>query len=94
MHRPAVLTGSGAKDIRREATFRRAGLEYVEMVAADLADPRDFLRRTDDARRRAAGLVRGWTLTPPTGWVETHTVELRRSLEPWQRARFLRWQAG
>lgn len=83
-----------AKDIRREGVFRRAGLEYVEMVAIDLADPRDFERRTLDARARAAALPRLWTLTPPTGWVETHTVELRRALTPWQRARFLRWQAS
>ncbi|WP_141015133.1 hypothetical protein [Nocardioides sambongensis] len=83
-----------ATDIRREATFRRAGLEYVEMVAADLPDPGGFLQRTDDARRRAAGLVRGWTLTPPPWWVQTHAVALRRGLEPRQRARFLRWQAS
>lgn len=83
-----------AKDIRREGQFRRAGLEYVEMVAADLADLADFERRTRDARSRAASSPRRWTLTPPPGWVETHTVELRRSLEPWQRARFLRWQAS
>lgn len=83
-----------SRDIRREGRFRRAGLEYVEMVAADLADTGDFECRTLDARARAASLQRGWTLTPPPGWVETHTVELRRALAPWQRARLLRWQAG
>lgn len=83
-----------AKDIRREGVFRRAGLEYVEMVAADLADTSDFERRSLDARARAAALQPNWTLTPPPGWVETHTVERRRALTPWQRSRFLRWQAS
>lgn len=83
-----------AKDIRRDGLFRRAGLEYVEMVSADLGDTSDFERRSLDARARAASLERNWTVTPPPGWVETHTVELRRALTPWQRSRFLRWQAS
>lgn len=81
------------QDIRREGLLRRHGLEYVEMVAGDLADPWDFLRRTDDARRRASRLDRGWTLAPPPGWVQTHTVAQRRALDPWQRQRYLRWQS-
>lgn len=83
-----------AKDIRREGAFRRVGLEYVEMVAADQRDPSDFARRTLDARARATASSRAWTLVPPPGWVETHTVERRRALSAGQRARFLRWQAS
>jgi len=83
-----------AKDIRREGVFRRHGLEYVEMMASDLRDTADFRRRTTDARRRAATLSRNWTLTSPPRWIETHTVEQRRALTPWQRDRFLRWQAS
>ena len=83
-----------SKDIRREGLFRRHGLEYVEMVAGDLADASDFERRTLDARARAVTLERRWTLTPPPWWVETHTVALRRALTDHQRERFLRWQAG
>lgn len=85
-----------AKDIRREGAFRRTGLEYVEMVAADLADTSDFRRRTLEARARALATAgqRGWTIEPPPGWTPTHTVELRRALEPWERDRFLRWQVG
>lgn len=83
-----------AKDIRREGVFRRAGLEYVEMVAADLRDPADFDQRTRDAVARAVRLERQWTIEPPPGWVETHTVQLRRNLSEWDRVRFLRWQTG
>ncbi|KRB73026.1 hypothetical protein ASE01_19810 [Nocardioides sp. Root190] len=83
-----------AKDIRREGAFRRVGLEYVEMVAADQRDMTDFARRTLDARARTGTSPRGWTLVPPPGWVETHTVDLRRALSTGQRARFLRWQAS
>lgn len=84
-----------AKDIRREGIFRRAGLEYVEMVGGDLADSTDFQRRTLDARQRArAGNARGWTIDPPPWWTPTHTVDLRRALSPWERERFLRWQAS
>ncbi len=85
-----------AKDIRREAVFRRGGLEYVEMVAADLADTTDFHRRTLDARARAVASTapRNWTIDPPPWWKPTHTVALRSALEPWDRDRFLGWQAG
>ncbi|TNM49504.1 hypothetical protein FHP29_01215 [Nocardioides albidus] len=83
-------------DVNREAVFRRAGLEYVEMVTADLRDPTDFRRRTLDARERARlmNAERRWTLTPPPRWVETHTVDRRRALTAYERMRFLRWQAG
>ena len=91
LHLAAAQRG---KDVRREGAFRRLGMEYVEMVTADLADPRDFLRRTQDAVERSRALDRRWTIVPPRGRVETHTVELRRSLDDWQRDRFLRWQAG
>ncbi|TYL55698.1 hypothetical protein FXB39_00330 [Nocardioides sp. BGMRC 2183] len=83
-----------AKDIRREGVLRRHGLEYVEMTAGDLRDTTDFRQRTMDARGRAEALPRNWTLAPPPWWTETHTVELRRALAPWQRDRFLRWQAS
>ena len=84
------------KDIRREADFRRIGLEYVEMVAADLRETSDFRRRTMDARTRALAISgpREWTVEPPPRWTPTHTVELRRALDPWQRDRLLRWQIG
>lgn len=84
-----------ARDIRREGAFRRLGLEYVTMVAADRRDPADFLRRTLDACRRVGRDRTGrWTVTPPAWWVPTTTVELRRALTSAQRSRVLRPRAG
>lgn len=79
-----------AKDIRREGAFRRVGLEHVTMVAADRRDPTDFLRRTQDACRRAGrDRVAQWSVTPPDWWIPTTTVEERRSLTSDQRERIL-----
>ncbi|WP_328529071.1 hypothetical protein OG984_26445 [Nocardioides sp. NBC_00368] len=86
-----------AKDLRREGAFRRVGLEYVTMVAADRRDPADFIRRAHEARaraRRTPAADRQWTIVPPRWWTPTHTVELRRSLADWQRERYLRQHAG
>ena len=83
-----------ARDITREGALRAVGLEYVTMTAADLADPSDFLRRTRQARERAAHLPRRWTIESPEGWVDTTTVAARRGLTTSQRGRLLRRQAG
>ncbi|WP_406035427.1 hypothetical protein OG801_09405 [Nocardioides sp. NBC_00163] len=86
-----------AKDLRREGAFRRVGLEYVTMVAADRRDPADFIRRTHEARARASRTPmadRRWTIDPPCWWTPTHTVEMRRALADWQRERYLRARAG
>ena len=86
-----------AKDVAREAAFRRVGLEYVEMMAADRRDPDAFLIRSREARGRALDRPRGerrWTVTPPPWWTPTLTVAQRRGLSPWQRDRFLRYRAG
>lgn len=79
-----------AKDLRRERAFRRLGLEYVTMVAADRHDPADFHRRVLEARQRAlATTTRLWTIDPPRWWTPTTTVAERRALTAWQRERFL-----
>lgn len=83
-----------AKDIRREGLFRRVGLEYVTMTAADRHDPADFLQRTRDAQARARHLTRRWTIEPPSWWTPTTTVAARRALTAAQRERYLRPQAG
>lgn len=85
-----------SRDIEREGDFRRLGLEYVTMVAGDRRDPSGFLQRTHDARRRARQRLgpRQWTITPPSWWTPTTTVEQRRALTADQRARYLRlWSA-
>lgn len=81
-----------AKDVRREARFRGAGLEYVTMLAADLADPHHFEWRLRECYRRAQRRTadeRRWTLERPPWWVPTDTVEQRRALTESQRARLL-----
>lgn len=86
-----------AKDLRREGAFRRVGLEYVTMVAADRRDPADFIRRAHEARARALRTPmadRQWTIDPPAWWTPTHTVEQRRALTDWQRERYLRPRAA
>ncbi len=85
------------KDLRREGAFRRVGLEYVTMVAADRRDPADFIRRAQEARSRARRTPvadRQWTIDPPGWWTPTHTVELRRALTDRQRERYLRPRAA
>jgi len=81
-----------ASDIRREGAFRRAGLEYVEMVAADRRDPGDFLARTADALSRVDRSRWQWTLEAPPWWKRTETVAQRRALTPRDRRRLLGWQ--
>lgn len=81
------------RDLRRESAFRAAGLEYVTMLALDHRDPSDFVRRLHATYRRAsytAPADRRWTLDLPVGWLDLSTVEARRKLDPFQRARFLR----
>jgi hypothetical protein len=81
-----------AKDVRREADFRGAGLEYVTMLGADSADPGHFAWRLRDCYRRAERRTadeRRWTLERPPWWVPTDTVAQRRALTESQRARFL-----
>ncbi len=90
------LTGKRrAKDLEREAAFRRAGLEYVTMVGADRANPEPFLQRLRDAYDRARfedEWTRSWTLEPPPWWTPTLTVEQRRQLDDRQRERLLRYR--
>lgn len=81
-----------ARDLRREGLFREHRLEYVTMVAADLADPSAFVRRLETAFARASEASpheRTWTLQPPPWWTPTQTVAQRRSLPDWHRGRLL-----
>ena len=81
-----------AKDVEREARFRTAGLECVEMLTGDLMHPFPFIGRLRDAYARAARIPvadRRWTIKPPSWWVPTFTVEQRRNLTPDQRERLL-----
>lgn len=52
-------------DVRREDLFRRAGLEYVEVVGSDLHDPALVVDRMEAARARTGRLERRWMLEGP-----------------------------
>jgi hypothetical protein len=81
-----------AHDVVREARFRAVGLEGVEMLAGDLANPYPFLARLREAYARAERMPasqRRWQVEPPPWWVPTFTVEQRRALDESQRERFL-----
>ncbi|NHC23840.1 hypothetical protein G6553_11735 [Nocardioides sp. IC4_145] len=85
-------------DIDREHEFRRAGLEYFTMTAADRVDPlRTVVPRMLQTRARARfepEATRGWTVDPPAWWTPTTTVEQRRRLGEQDRRRLLRGRAG
>lgn len=53
------------RDVLREDLFRRAGLEYVEVVGADLADVPLVIDRMEAAAARAGRQPRRWQLGPP-----------------------------
>src|SRR4051812_32536718 len=86
------------KDLQKEAAYRRVGLEYVAMVAADQRSPETtIIPRLLEARGRArfeAESVRQWTVVPPAWWTLTTTVAARRALSERQRDRLLRYRAG
>lgn len=86
-----------SKDLVREDRFRRHGLEYVTMVAADQPDPSAFLVRLRSAYDRAADIPESrklWTVEPPEWWHDTTTVAARRALDGPLRERLLAHRAA
>jgi hypothetical protein len=84
-------------DVRREAAFRSHGLECVDVVAADRDSPGALAARMHAARERAAFAApstRSWTLEPPPWWRPTHTVELRRAIDPAERRKLLGYRVA
>lgn len=82
-----------SRDLTREHLFRSHGLEYVTMLAGDVADPTAFIARLNAAYDRAADIPPGrrvWTIERPPRWVDTTTVASRRALDGDQRGRLLR----
>jgi hypothetical protein len=81
------------KDLRREDLFRRLGLEYVTMLAADHRDPSYFIQRLYAAYDRARHVPahrKFYVVEQPDWWVDTSTVAKRRALTPEQREWWLR----
>ena len=82
-----------ARDVRREALFRAHGLEYVTMLAGDLAHLDAFLDRLTAAHRRARRVAetrRSCTVEPPPWWQPSDSVEARRNLTGRARERVMR----
>jgi hypothetical protein len=85
------------RDVERGERFRRHGLEYFTMLAADLANRTRMAARMHTARERAtfsAESTRSWTIEQPHWWIPTHTVELRRALDAADRERLLGYRAA
>jgi hypothetical protein len=84
-------------DVKREAAFRAHRLEIVEVVSADHASPASLAARMHEARERAAFAApsaRSWTLEQPHWWRPTHTVALRRAIDPADKAKLLGYRAA
>lgn len=84
-----------AKDLVREDGFRKVGLEYLTLVAADRSDRHRLATRVRAARARSPytpPAERRWTVEPPPWWVPTHSVALRRQLTVEQKERLLRYR--
>lgn len=80
------------RDLDKEEVARVHGIEVVSMISTDLTDSVSFERRLDGAYHRAAARTTEstWSLVQPDWWVDTSTVERRRSLTPEQREKWLR----
>jgi hypothetical protein len=82
-------------DRNREELLRGAGLEFVEVVARDLAEPTGLEARVTRARAEGmakASSLRRWTVEQPGWWTDTSTVEARRALSPYDRQRLLAYR--
>jgi hypothetical protein len=78
------------RDRDREEAFRRAGLEYLMIMAGDeLPSIVARMRRTREEALHSPKR-RDWTIELPHWWIPTFTVEQRRALDPAERDRWLR----
>ena len=75
-----LRTGRRSRDIRREESMRRLGLEYFSVVRPDLADRAGLAGRMRSTRARAAfadPARRPWTIAPPPGWEREPSLDER-----------------
>ncbi|MCF6376216.1 hypothetical protein L2K70_01220 [Nocardioides KLBMP 9356] len=85
------------RDITQDAAYRGLGLEGVVMMAGDRADRDPFLARVREAYARASRRPsdeRRWLRGVPRWWTPTFTVEQRRALSSYDRARVLRYRSA
>lgn len=78
------------RDVLREDSMRRVGLEYFKVVGADLRDPAavaDRMRATRARARFHPPAERRWTMQAPSGWhespLETMSLDERLSYREW-----------
>lgn len=86
-----------ARDVRREELYRSLRLEYLRVLAPHLNDTWALVRRMQTVRRRAlfeAESSRSWTIDPPSWWIPTHSVALRRALSAEDRTRLLGYRGA
>lgn len=78
-------------DRGRQELYRERGLECVVVMAGDLREPHEVVRRLHAAYARAAARSgpRSWTVEQPTWWRDTSTVEARRALSDEERSVWL-----
>ncbi len=78
------------RDRDREEAFRRAGLEYLMIMAGDNLP--SVVARMCRTREEAlqSPKRRDWTIQLPHWWIPPFTVEQRRALDPVERDRWLR----
>lgn len=82
-------------DVAKDAAYRALGLEGVVMMAGDLVDRGAFLHRLHAAYARAErrpAAERRWLPGVAAWWTPTFTVEQRRMLSAYDRARLLRYR--
>jgi hypothetical protein len=75
-----LRTRRRSRDICREEVMRRLGLEYLDVVRPDLADPAALAERMRSTRDRSAfadPAQRPWTIVPPPGWPREQSLDER-----------------
>ncbi|HSJ20116.1 MAG TPA: hypothetical protein VK964_06050 [Nocardioidaceae bacterium] len=84
------------RDVEREDSFRRLGLEYFKITGRDLADRSRVVDRMHATRRRARFLSpgdRAWTVDPPGWWKPESTLDEVIAEDLWREELRRQWEA-
>lgn len=83
------------RDVEREDSFRRLGLEYFKITGRDLADRSRVVDRMHATRRRARFLRpddRAWTIDPPRWWKPESTLDEVIAEDLWREELRRQWE--